>query len=88
MCRVMLVSIKYIHDEGIVHRDLKPENLLLAEPKVDTSVKLVSDLVLPLFVYWLGIENMQSCTGLYWAVLFCVALCCVALCYIVLQQCV
>lgn len=40
VCRVMLVSIKYIHDEGIVHRDLKPENLLLAEPKVDTSVKL------------------------------------------------
>ncbi|CAM9704664.1 unnamed protein product, partial [Sphacelaria rigidula] len=40
LCRVLLGSMKYIHDRGVVHRDLKPENLLLAKPQDDTSVKL------------------------------------------------
>lgn len=40
MCRYLLGSIKYCHDNKVVHRDLKPENLLLALPDDDTSVKL------------------------------------------------
>jgi serine/threonine protein kinase len=38
--RILLNSIKYLHDKNIVHRDLKPENLLMTSKEDDASVKL------------------------------------------------
>jgi serine/threonine protein kinase len=33
-------AISYMHSHGIVHRDLKPENLVLAEPRLDSAIKI------------------------------------------------
>lgn len=40
LVRILLNSIKYLHDKNIVHRDLKPENLLMTSKEDDASVKL------------------------------------------------
>lgn len=38
--RELAQAITYMHRHGIVHRDLKPENLVLAEPRLDSQIKI------------------------------------------------
>ncbi|CAM9413077.1 unnamed protein product [Chrysoparadoxa australica] len=40
LCRIMLDSVKYMHDRHVVHRDLKPENLLLTSQNDDANIKI------------------------------------------------
>lgn len=40
LVKVLLESIKFIHDANVVHRDLKPENLLLSSLEDDADIKL------------------------------------------------
>ncbi len=37
---VVLIAVKYLHNNEIVHRDLKPENILLVSPNNDVDVKI------------------------------------------------
>lgn len=40
LCRILLDTVNYMHENHIVHRDLKPENLLLTSHSDDASVKI------------------------------------------------
>ncbi|XP_060605794.1 serine/threonine-protein kinase Chk2-like [Ruditapes philippinarum] len=45
----MVLSCKYLHDQGITHRDLKPENILLSTDDKETLIK-ITDFGLSKFV--------------------------------------
>mmetsp|Transcript_36885 Transcript_36885/g.61094 ORF Transcript_36885/g.61094 Transcript_36885/m.61094 type:complete len:388 (+) Transcript_36885:102-1265(+) len=47
--KTILMTMKYMHDQGVVHRDLKPENILLSD-KSDSAEILIADFGLGRFV--------------------------------------
>jgi len=40
LVKILLSTVKYMHENSIVHRDLKPENLLLTSDHDDASIKI------------------------------------------------
>ena len=39
-CRVLVETVKYIHDKDVVHRDIRPSNVLLTSSDRDRTLKL------------------------------------------------